>query len=330
MANIPIDALPEQITAEAGNYLVVQDGVDTKKMLVSVLNTLTDTGLTAHLADASAAHAASAVSAAPNGVLTGADVQAQLAQAAAAIDTNTTGKQPLDPDLTTIAGLTATTDNVIQSVASAWASRTPAQLKTTLALVKADVGLGSVDNTTDMNKPVSTAQAAADALKADKTIAINTTAPLAGGGDLSAARTLTISDFSTSNRGTVPASGGGGDRYLRADGIWAVLTPTIVRGVVTANTGTAYSPVLADENVMITLSNAATITVTLPSDATQAFPVGAEVDFLWLGVGQPSFVAGSGATVNATPGLKMRARYSAATAKKIAVNTWVVLGDLST
>ena len=40
--------------------------------------------------------------------------------------------QPLDADLTTIAGLTATTNNFIVSVSSAWASRTPAQVKTTL------------------------------------------------------------------------------------------------------------------------------------------------------------------------------------------------------
>lgn len=44
-------------------------------------------------------------------------------------------KQPLDSDLTTIAGLTATTDNFIVSVASAWASRTPSQVRTTLGLV---------------------------------------------------------------------------------------------------------------------------------------------------------------------------------------------------
>jgi len=42
--------------------------------------------------------------------------------------------QPLDSDLTTIAGLTATTDNFIVSVASAWASRTPAQVRTTLQI----------------------------------------------------------------------------------------------------------------------------------------------------------------------------------------------------
>jgi hypothetical protein len=55
-------------------------------------------------------------------------------------------QQPLDADLTTIAGLTPTTDNVIQSVAGSWASRTMAQLKTALGLVKGDVGLGNVDN----------------------------------------------------------------------------------------------------------------------------------------------------------------------------------------
>lgn len=43
--------------------------------------------------------------------------------------------QPLDADLTTISGLTATTDNFIVSVASAWASRTPSQVRTTLGLV---------------------------------------------------------------------------------------------------------------------------------------------------------------------------------------------------
>lgn len=60
------------------------------------------------------------------------------------------GKQPLDADLTTIAGLTATTGNVIQSVASAWASVAPSALKTSLALVKADVGLGNVLNSVQL------------------------------------------------------------------------------------------------------------------------------------------------------------------------------------
>lgn len=50
-----------------------------------------------------------------------------------------TAFQAADSDLTTIAGLTATTDNMIQSVGSAWASRTPAQVKAALAIVQSDV-----------------------------------------------------------------------------------------------------------------------------------------------------------------------------------------------
>ena len=44
------------------------------------------------------------------------------------------GKQPLDSDLTTIAGLTATTDNFMVATASAWASRTPTQARTQMGL----------------------------------------------------------------------------------------------------------------------------------------------------------------------------------------------------
>ena len=100
----------------------------------------------------------------------------------------------------------------------------------------------------------------------------------------------------------------------------AVWQDAVGRRTVKADTTTTYTPIVADENLMVTLSNAAAITVTLPQNSAQAFPVGAEVDFLWFGVGQPTFAAGTGATVNGTPGLKLRARYSAATAKKIATN----------
>ncbi len=48
--------------------------------------------------------------------------------------------QPLDSDLTTIAGLTATTDNFIQSKGSAWSSRTVAQVKTDLGLSGTNTG----------------------------------------------------------------------------------------------------------------------------------------------------------------------------------------------
>jgi hypothetical protein len=57
------------------------------------------------------------------------------------------GKQPLDSDLTAIAGLTPTNDDLLQRKAGAWTNRSPAQLKTDLALTKSDVGLANVPNT---------------------------------------------------------------------------------------------------------------------------------------------------------------------------------------
>lgn len=44
------------------------------------------------------------------------------------------GKQPLDSDLTTIAGLTHADDTILQTKAGAWTARTPAQVKTDLGL----------------------------------------------------------------------------------------------------------------------------------------------------------------------------------------------------
>ena len=81
---------------------------------------------------------------------------------------------------------------------------------------------------------------------------------------------------------------------------------------------------------MVTLSNAAAITVTLPQQRRQSPSRSVPRSTSSGSVSDnPRFAAGSGATVNATPGLKLRARYSAATAKKIATNDWVVIGDLA-
>lgn len=48
-------------------------------------------------------------------------------------------KQPLDSDLTAIAGLSPTNDDILQRKAGAWANRTIAQLKTDLAIAQSDV-----------------------------------------------------------------------------------------------------------------------------------------------------------------------------------------------
>lgn len=65
--------------------------------------------------------------------------------------------QSLDDDLTTIASLSPANDDLLQRKAGAWTNRGPSQVKTDLALTKSDVGLANIDNTSDVNKPVSTA-----------------------------------------------------------------------------------------------------------------------------------------------------------------------------
>lgn len=100
------------------------------------------------------AFAASEVTFSPTGSIAATTVQTAIAE----LDTE---KQPIDSDLTTIAAISASNDDVIQRKVGAWTNRTMAQLKTDLVLVKGDVNLGSADNTSDTDKPVSTATATA-------------------------------------------------------------------------------------------------------------------------------------------------------------------------
>src|SRR5436190_6341921 len=89
----------------------------------------------------------------------------QRLDATSSIQTQLDAKQTSNPDLYALAALSPSNDDIIQRKAGNWTNRTMAQLKTDLALVKGDVGLGNVDNTSDANKPVSTAQQTALDLK---------------------------------------------------------------------------------------------------------------------------------------------------------------------
>lgn len=96
-----------------------------------------------------------------------------------------------------------------------------------------------------------------------------------------------------------------------------------------AQTGTTYTTVLLDAGKLITLSNAAAITLTVPPSSSIAYAIGTSIDLVQTGAGQITLVGGAGVTVSATPGLKLRAQYSAATLLKIGSDTWVLVGDIS-
>ena len=103
-----------------------------------------------------------------------------------------------------------------------------------------------------------------------------------------------------------------------------------------ANTSTTYTFVLTDNGKLVTSNNASAQTLSIPTNASVAFPVGSQINVAWItGAGQPTInavtsgtttVISTGAT-SAAP--KLRVVNSVATCIKIATDTWLVTGDIS-
>jgi len=103
-----------------------------------------------------------------------------------------------------------------------------------------------------------------------------------------------------------------------------------------AQTGTTYTFVLADaDNKLVTASNAASQTYSIPTNATTAFPVGTQINLIQIGAGQVTIQAATSGTTTvvstgataATP--KCRAQYSAVTLVKRDTDSWYVIGDIA-
>ena len=105
------------------------------------------------------------------------------------------------------------------------------------------------------------------------------------------------------------------------------ITALSVLPIVPAKTS-AYTFEIGDKNKFIELDG--TFTVSIPTDQTFNFAIGTQIHILNIGSGTITIAPASTeiTTVNATPGLKLRAQWSGATLIKRANNTWVVAGDL--
>jgi hypothetical protein len=79
---------------------------------------------------------------------------------------------------------------------------------------------------------------------------------------------------------------------------------------------------------IVEMNSSSATTFTIPLNATLAWPVGASMDILGTGTGEVTIAAAAGVTINSTPGLKLRTRWSSATILKRAENSWIVYGDL--
>lgn len=92
-----------------------------------------------------------------------------------------------------------------------------------------------------------------------------------------------------------------------------------------------YTLTASDVGKIITMSNTASMFIYVPTDAAESWPVGASVDIYVINTGMVTVAAVTPGTtsVNGTPSLVTRARWSALTLTKIAANSWVAVGDLA-
>ena len=241
--------------------------------------------------------------------------------------------------------LLATTENVATAKSEAiTAAGSAADTKVSTAvaaLTKSSVGLADVDNTADIAKPVSTAQASAiatakseaiasataqvDALLTGAPAALNTLDELAAalGDDANFASSVTTSLglkaplASPTFTGTVTVAADGvafTDGTQTKAGVPSITAISSVRSA-------SETLVAGEQDKFVPVSGA--VEITLPATG---YATGQSIDF-WQSVGTGASFASTNGVVG-TPGLKFRTTNSVVTALKIS-SGWLVFGDLS-
>ena len=122
------------------------------------------------------------------------------------------------------------------------------------------------------------------------------------------------------------ATGSDTARAVTAAGVASVYS-TITRAI-NAQTGTAYTFVIADAGKIVTSSNGSAQTLTLPPNSGVAFAIGTQIDIYNLGAGIASVTGGSGVTLNgvSTGTGALNSQFSAVTCFKIATDVWLMTG----
>lgn len=118
-----------------------------------------------------------------------------------------------------------------------------------------------------------------------------------------------------------------------------IFTAAMFNGLVSytlnTQTGTTYTLASTDQyQVLVITSNAATKTVSIPTDATYSFPNGTAITIMNTGAGDCTINAVTPATttitsVGATAASPKVGQYKAAVAIKTATNAWTVVGAVS-
>jgi hypothetical protein len=122
---------------------------------------------------------------------------------------------------------------------------------------------------------------------------------------------------------------------LTGDVLSAAMFNGLVAYTLNTQTGATYTLVSTDQyQTLVLTSNASTKTVSIPTDATYAFPNGTAITILNTGAGLLTINAVTPGTttvtsVGATPASPTVAQYKAAVAIKTATNAWTIVGGVA-
>ena len=99
-------------------------------------------------------------------------------------------------------------------------------------------------------------------------------------------------------------------------------------GQFNAQTGTTYTLALTDVAKVVSLTNASPITLTIPTNAVTAFPIGTQILLYQGGAGQVT-IGGAGVTIRSQgTKLKIFGQYGVAGLLKVGTDEWVAFGNL--
>lgn len=99
---------------------------------------------------------------------------------------------------------------------------------------------------------------------------------------------------------------------------------------VTQQTGTSYTFDIDDANSVVEFDNASAITVTIPPNASVAFPVGTFIEIHQIDAGTVTVAAGSGVTLLSRGSLvDLAGQEAVAGIRKVATDTWRLTGDIA-
>ena len=141
---------------------------------------------------------------------------------------------------------------------------------------------------------------------------------------------LPVTNIVTAAQVTITGAGNTGDSLIITNGGTTPPTAAWKQPTVNINTQTAgYTLVLSDAGGMINMNSTSPVPLTVPTNATVAFPIGTTIAVAQTGIGAVQVNATTGVTVNSLGGtVTTSGQYATASLLKIATDTWLLTGAL--